>query len=258
MSKLLSSVFLTMVVLTTGTARADQFFPSNATNFTRTTAEIDTTIDSTVARTVQSFKTELDFGFAGGPALSQQIFFVSVSDPAFQVAIAAAVTTLVSSGAVSTSGPTQVSNTTSSKTGKQTIETGRSSTLTFSIGEYVGPATYTSGDRGLCQSSTLVNTTPGLTGGTGPGNTYPLLSGCTGGVPSKVTVDFGGIVIDSLYLTNTAIATTTTTTTTNLLSEVYRIDGVSAVAVPEPGSVAVLAAGLLVLVRARLARHQHM
>ena len=242
-----------MAVLSAIPARADTAFPSNATNFTSTQAEIDKTTDTAVARTVQSFKTELDFGFANAPALSQQTYFVAASDPTFQAAIVAAVATLLSGGAVSTTGPKLVSSTTSSKTGQQTVETGRSSTTSSSTGEYVGPAAFTSGDRGLCQGSTLVNTTPGVTNGTSPTNTYPLLVGCIGGLPSNNTIASGGIVLDTITLTNTAIATTTTTTTTNLLSEVYRIDGVSprAVTVPEPWSVAVLAAGLLALGRAR-------
>ena len=218
--------------------------PSNSTTYTDTVAEVDTTTDTAVARTGHSFKTELDFGFASAPALSQQSFFVAASDPAFQAAIAAAVSTLLVGGAVSTTGSKLISSTTSSKTEQQTVKTGRSSTTSINTGRYVGPAVLTFDDRGICQSRTLVNTSPGLDNGTSPSNTYPLFLGCTGGSPNKNTIEFGDINYDTISLTNTAI--TITTTTTNLLFENYRIDGVSprAVTVPEPWSAAVLAAGL--------------
>lgn len=240
-------ITLAMVLLSSQQAQANFFTPSNSTTASLSYAEIDTTVDSAIAKTLQQYVTELDFGFAGAPALLVQTYFVAVSDPAFQSAIAVAVATLKSDGAVSTSGPTLASSKTSASTGAQTVQTGRTSMDSLSTGAYVGPASFVIGDRGICQSATLVNTTPGLSGGTAAGNMYPLLSGCTGGTPENA--DFGGINYDTLDLTLATITTTTTTTTTNVLTQVYRIDGLreAAVAVPEPPAAAMLAIGLLAL-----------
>lgn len=54
MSKRLSNIVVTMAILTAGTARADLIFPTDATNFTSSFAVIETTTNTTVARTLQS------------------------------------------------------------------------------------------------------------------------------------------------------------------------------------------------------------
>ena len=247
--RLLCVAVIAAVASLAPSARADLFVPSNSTASTSSLAEIDTTVDTAVARTVQRYLTELDFGFAEQAPLSTQTYSVAATDPVFQAAIRTALATLLGGGATSTAGPTRISSNSSVSSANQTVETGRTAAQSFSTGSFVGPATFTSGDFGLCQSASLNNTTVGLRGGTGPNNLYPLLSGCTGGSTITVTIGFGGIDFDTLDLTSVGIQTTTTTTTTTVLSEVYRIDGKlpATVSVPEPRSFTVLAMSILLL-----------
>src|ERR1700676_3393331 len=78
--------------------------PANAapitTNFTTSTAEIDTTIDTPATQQVNSFSTELIARMQGGPSLYDQIFNVPFSDPAFQSAVTGASVILTANGAV--------------------------------------------------------------------------------------------------------------------------------------------------------------
>ena len=95
--------------------------------------------------------------------------------------------------------------------------TGTSVTTT----EYFGPVTINIGDLGVCQS-------------------YPPLTGCTGGTP--FTLGPGQPDYDTLTVTLVDILTTTTTTNTDLLTQEYNLIGVPLAApVPEPPAWFVLA-----------------
>ena len=74
-------------------------------NFTTSTAEIDTIIDTPVTLQVNAYSTTLTAEIEGGPVLYDQTFAVAFADPIFQSAIGAAKSALTSAGAVSILGP---------------------------------------------------------------------------------------------------------------------------------------------------------
>jgi hypothetical protein len=203
---------------------------TSSTNFTVSSAEVDTIIDTAVTLHVNTFSTELTAQMQGGPVLYDQTFPVAFADPIFQTAIGTAESVLTGAGAASFLGPTLLSSTDTLSSTTNTVQTGFmvtdiSTTTTLYIGAS-GGTTINVGDFGVCQS-------------------YPPPTGCTiGGTPFFIPA--GGVDLDTFTLTRVDIFTTTTTTNTDLLTQVYNLVGVPAAApVPEPPTWTLLGAGLL-------------
>jgi hypothetical protein len=196
------------------------------TSFTTSTAEVDTIIDTPVTKQVNTHSTELTAQMQGGPVLYDQTFPVPFADPIFQSAIGTVESVLTGAGAVSFLGPTLLNNTNASSSTTNTVQTGLMVTGTsVTTTVYIGPVTINIGDLGVCQS-------------------YPPLTGCTGGTPFALSA--GQTDYDTLTVTLVDIFTTTTTTNTDLLTQVYDLVGVPVAApVPEPPAWTLLGAGLL-------------
>ena len=162
----------------------------------------------------------------GGPVLYDQTFPVPFADPIFQSAIGTVESVLTGAGAVSFLGPTLLNSTNTSSSTTNTVQTGLMVTGTsVTTTVYIGPVTINIGDLGVCQS-------------------YPPLTGCTGGTPFALSA--GQTDYDTLTVTLVDIFTTTTTTNTDLLTQVYDLVGVPVAApVPEPPAWTLLGAGLL-------------
>ena len=122
-------------------------------------------------------------------------------------------------------GPTLLSSTNTTSSTTNTVQTGSMVTGTsVTVTVYIGPVTINIGDLGVCQS-------------------YPPLTGCTGGTP--FTLLAGQSDFDTLFVTLVDIFTTTTTTNTDLLTQDYNLVGVPLAApVPEPPAWTLLGAGL--------------
>ena len=196
------------------------------TSFTTSTAEVDTIIDTPVTKQVNTHSTELTAQMQGGPVLYDQTFPVPFADPIFQSAIGTVESVLTGAGAVSFLGPTLLNSTNTSSSTTNTVQTGLMVTGTsVTTTVYIGPVTINIGDLGVCQS-------------------YPPLTGCTGGTPFALSA--GQTDYDTLTVTLVDIFTTTTTTNTDLLTQVYDLVGVPVAApVPEPPAWTLLGAGLL-------------
>jgi hypothetical protein len=225
-----------------GTASSLLVTPTS-TNFTISTAEVDTIVDTPVTVNANAYSTTLTAQVQGGPVLYDQTFAVPFADSSFQAAIGTAESALTAAGAVSILGPDLTSSTTTTTT-SNTVQTGSMVTGTSTVTTFwVGPTTLNIGDYGVCQSYTLET-------GTGSGSglidgTYPVFSGCTiGGTP--FTLGEGQVDYDTFTLTLVDVFTTTTTTNTDLLTQDYELIGVPAVvAAPAPPAWTLLAAGLL-------------
>jgi hypothetical protein len=141
-----------------------------------------------------------------------------------QSAIGTVESVLTGAGAVSFLGPTLLNSTNTSSSTTNTVQTGLMVTGTsVTTTVYIGPVTINIGDLGVCQS-------------------YPPLTGCTGGTPFALSA--GQTDYDTLTVTLVDILTTTTTT--DLLTQVYDLVGVPVAApVPEPPAWTLLGAGLL-------------
>jgi len=195
------------------------------TSFTTWTATVETIIDTPVTQQVNTYSTELTAEMQGGPVLYDQTFPVPFADPVFQSAIGAAESVLTGAGAASFLGPTLLSSTNTPSSTTNTVQTGfmvTDTSLTTTL--YFGPLTINVGDLGVCES-------------------YPPLTGCTGGTP--LTLGAGQTDVDTLTVTLADIFTTTTTTNTDLLTQDYTLIGIPAAAVPEPSTWTLLGAGLL-------------
>jgi len=189
---------------------------TTGTSFTASTATVETIIDTPVTLHVNTFSTELTAQMQGGPVLYDQTFPVAFADPIFQTAIGTAESVLTGAGAVSFLGPTLLSSTNTLSSMTNTVQTGSMVTGTsVTTTEYIGPVTINIGYLGVCQS-------------------YPPLTGCTGGTPFVLAP--GQVDFDTLTVTLVDIFTTTTTTNTDLLTQVYNLIGVPASAVPEPST----------------------
>ena len=206
---------------------------TNTTNFTTSTAEIDTVVNTPVTQQVNTFSTELIGKIQGGPVLFDQTLGVAFSDPLFVSAISSAQSVLTGNGAISFLGPNLLSSANTLSSNTQTVQTNETFAPAVITTQYVGPIIVPVGSFGICASDN-----PALSGGFGlsgcslPGAMFSLLAGQT---------DF-----DSFILTQASIFTTTTTTNTDLLTQVYELDGVPAVvaSVPEPAAWTVVVAGL--------------
>ena len=227
---------------------------TNSTNFTTSTAEIDTINSTPVTQQVNAFKTELKARMQSGSYLYDQTFNAALADSSVTAAITAAKNVLIGAGAVTFAGPTQLSSTQSTTSSTSTLQTGSQSTPTALTYTYVGPITVPVANHGVCQS---YSATGGPQGG-------PLLTGCS--LPgSPFTLSPGQIDIDTLITSFVTISQTVTTTNTTLTSQVYEIVGVPAVgptppATPAPPSLILGLTGLasagLYTVRQRLRRQR--
>ncbi len=219
--------------------------PGTTTNFTVSTAEVDTIIDTPVTENVNTYSTELTAEMQGGPVLYNQTFPVPFADPVFQSAIGTAELVLTGAGAVSLLGPTLLNSTNTLSSMTQTAQTGETSSALIGVGLWFGPVTLNIDDFGVCQSYTLLPAGPSTSNPYGVAGDYPLMSGCTiGGTPFALAA--GQTDFDEFTLTLVDIFTTTTTTNTDLLTQDYNLVGVPLAApVPEPPSWTLLGAGLL-------------
>jgi hypothetical protein len=228
--------YLTGLALVMFGASGALFGPANAapitTNFTTSSAEIDTTFDTPASKQVNSFSTELIARMQGGPSLYDQIFNVAFADPTFQSAIGTASSVLTGSGAASILGPNLLSSLDTLGSSTQTVQTNETFNPNITTTQYVGPQSVLVGAFGICQSdNAAISGGAGLSGCSLPGSLFQLLAGQT---------DF-----DTFVLTQADIFTTTTTTNTDLLTQVYELDGVRArVSVPEPMTFSLFGAGL--------------
>ena len=221
------------------------------TNYTFSTAEIDTYNTTNVTEQVNTFQVELKARMQGGAYLFDQTYNVAFSDPTVQAAIAQAKNLLTNAGAASFAGPAQLSSTQSTSSATNTVQTGKVlGQLLSDTHMYLGPVTVYIDDHGICQSYTLGDaiTPPQLTGCSKPGQPFALLGG---------QVDF-----DTLTIWPYTINQTATTTNTTLTTQVYELDGVPVgnppTATPAPPSLILALTGMaasgLYAVRRRLRR----
>ena len=221
----------------------------NSITTTTSTAELDTINTTNVTQRVDTFSTELRARIGNGPFLYDQTFNVAFSDPQVQAAINTARNVLTGAGAVSFTGPTQISSNTSQvNSSTSTVTTGTQTTQqTVTTTMFVGPQTIHTGNLGVCQSQT--------------GNSVATLTGCVpGGTPFVIAP--GGIDFDTLTFSLVTINKTATTTNTFLTTTVYELDGFpqggQPSAVPVPPSLLLALTGLagagLYRVRRKFAR----
>ena len=197
---------------------------------TTSTSRTQTLRTTNVAAEVNNYLTRITARFGSGPLLYDQSFNVQVSDPTVQAAIQQARNQLT--GAVSTTGPTQVSNV-RSLTGTSTSTVVNNTVTALSIQNVlvVGPGTQLTGDLGLC---------------TGPVPSSPNLpTGCPGGTP--FTVVSGSFNVNTNTNTQSDIFQTVTTTSTFLTAQTYELNGTPAPsppATPAPPSLWLALAGI--------------
>jgi len=122
---------------------------------------------------------------------------------------------LAQAGALSFTGPTQLSGTQSTTSATNTVQTGQATQVYSETSVYVGPQTILTGNRGICQT-TSVPPAP-------PAPFAPVLTACTGG--TSFTISPGSADYDTLRSSFVTISQTVTTTNTTLTSQVYELDG---------------------------------
>jgi hypothetical protein len=200
----------------------------NTTCYSENLAEIDTYQTTSVTQQVNTYQVELKARMQGGSTyLFDQTYSVAFTDPTVQAAVTQARNLLTGAGAVSSTGPTQLSSSQSTSSATSTVQTGRVAGQVYStVTEYIGPVTIPQGaggsstgwaSFGVCQSYT-----PGA--GTEGG---PLLTGCSlSGTP--LTRLAGQVDFDSLLVSYYTIDQTATTTNTTLTTQVYELDGLAA------------------------------
>ncbi len=199
---------------------------TNSTVFSNSAAEVDTVNTTPVTQQVNTFQVELKARMQGGAYLFDKTYNVAYSDPTVQAAIAQAQGQLTSAGAVSFTGPTQLSSTQSQVSSTtNTVETSRQTTQTSNIvSTFVGPQTVFIGDRGVCQTDPT--TTP-------TANLVNIQSGGPCSAGTAFTLAGGQMDIDVMILSRVTINKTATTTNTVLTTQVYELDGIPA-ATPPP------------------------
>jgi hypothetical protein len=196
---------------------------------TTTGAQIVTTNTTNATQTVNTYSVELKARMQGGAYLFDQTYTVAFTDPSFVAHITQAKSVLTNAGAVSFTGPTQLSSAqTLVSSVVNTVQTGSTSTqVIVGADVFIGPAILTVGTRGVCQGYTL------------DANNHATLSGCT--LPGSLFGLFPGDQdIDTTGVNLTTNSQTATTTNTTLTSQVYEIDGfvagASPLATPAPPS----------------------
>jgi uncharacterized protein (TIGR03437 family) len=177
-------------------------------------AEVDTINTTNATQTVNTYSVELKARMQGGGYLFDQTYNVAFADPSIKAAITQAKNLLANSGAVSFTGPTELSSVqslVSSATSIVQAGTQPAPQLVYGAHVFIGPQIIPIGDRGVCQSYTLDS------------NNYATLTGCAGG--SLLALISGAQEIDTLILELVTINQTATTTNTYLTTQVYEIDG---------------------------------
>jgi len=187
------------------------------TNWTVSSAEIDTYNTTSVSQQANTYQVELKARMSGGSTyVFDQTYNVAFTDPTVQAAITQAKNLLTGAGALSFTGPTQLSSTQSTSSAVNTVQSGKvAGTASTGVTEYVGPATVHIGDNGICQSYS------------------PTLTGCSSAF-NLFTLQPGQMDFDALTVSPYTISQTATTTNTTLTSQVYEIDGAPAPATPAP------------------------
>ncbi len=191
------------------------------TTFTSSLAEVDTYNTTNVTQQVNTFSTELKARMAGGSYLFDQTYNVAFTDPSITAAIASAKSVLTGAGAVSFTGPTQLSSNQSLVSNAvNTVQTGSQSTPSVVTTAYIGPQTIFTGNHGICPSLAVAQAASTGNGCSLPGTSFPIAA--------------GGIDYDTLEVNQVTISQTATTTNTYLTTQVYEIDGFAAGVTPTP------------------------
>ena len=224
---------------------------ANTTNFTSSTAEIDTTVDTPVTNVVDQYSVELKAKMQGGSLLYDQVFNVPIIDPLVLAGIVNAKSILAGHGAVSYLGPSLLSSNTSligSVT--NTVPTGSFlSNVIVGTATFVGPQSISVDNFGVCQSYAL-NVNPNAQSPI----SYPTLSNCSL-TPATLDLTAGQTDFDTFVLSFVTFTQTTTTTNTDLITQVYQLTGIAApTGVPEPATGLLLLAGLAGIRRFRRGR----
>ena len=208
---------------------------SAGTTETTSSATVNTYNTTNVTQQVSTFQTELKARMQGGAYLFDQTYNVAFTDPSITAAITQAKSVLTSAGAVSFTGPTQLSSNQSTTSATNTAQTGTQSQVLLGSADWIGPVTISIGQRGACASYTLAPvSTSNASGLIGSNGSYALLSGCSGG--QSYALASGSQDIDTLVTSLVTISQTVTTTNTTLTSQVYELDGLAAGATPTPPS----------------------
>ena len=204
----------TLLIFSLLTASPAAWAQSATSTSTTSTSRTQTLRTTNVAAEVNNYLTRITARFGSGPLLYDQSFNVQLSDPTVQAAIQQARNQLT--GAVSISGPTQVSNV-RSLTGTRTSTVVNNSVNTLSVQTVfaIGPGTQLTGDLGLC---------------TGPAVADQVPSGCPGGTPFVVVAGSTNVNINTN--TQSDIFQTVTTTSTFLTSQTYELNGTAAPSPP--------------------------
>jgi uncharacterized protein (TIGR03437 family) len=189
--------------------------PGNGTvTDTSTLAEIDTYNTTSVTQQVNTRQVELKARMQGGAYLFDQTYNVAFTDPSIAAAITQAKNLLTNAGALSFTGPTQLSSSQSLVSSViNTVQTGSQLTnaLVYTT-TYLGPQTIFIGSHGICQSYNALDLVPSqLTGCSLPGTSFVIAA--------------GGEDLDTFEVRLVTISQTVTTTNTTLTSQVYEIDG---------------------------------
>jgi hypothetical protein len=212
-----------------------------------TAAQFNTVNTTSVTQQVNTFSTEIKARMQGGSYLYDQTFSVAITDPSVQAAIVQAKSVLTGAGAVSFTGPTQLSSTQSTTSSTNTVvtsQTGAPGSPLIGVATWVGPATITVGNLGVCQTRTALTSGPDLA----VSGNYFQYGGCS--LPgTSLTIAAGGEDIDTQVTSLVIVNQTATTTNTTLTTSVYEIDGFLAgvtppSATPVPPSILLALAGI--------------
>jgi hypothetical protein len=240
-------VILAAIGMTHGARAAGPLQSGNTATFTTTAGEIDTIVTTPATDRIDTYSTEVRARLGSGAFLYDQTFAVAFADVQVQAALVQAHDILAGAGAVSFTGPTQVSSTqalVSSATSTITTSTQTTQTI-VGTSSWLGPFNLTVGDRGVCGSYAL------------DVNNHATFSSCSlAGTP--FTVNAGTTNFDTSTVSLVRIDQTATTTNTFLTTELYELDGAVA-GVPDtpapPSLVLALAAAVaglwLVILRRR-------
>jgi hypothetical protein len=195
---------------------------TNTTTYSTSTRTISDTTNIAVTQQVDTFAVELIARMQGGSTLYDQTFNVAFTDPTVQAALVTAQGVLTANGAASFLQNLLSTNTSLFGSVLQTgspVTTGTDVSATTTM--YIGPQTIMVGDN---QSQAF-------------------------------TIVAGGIDYDTLVTTLIYQTITTTTTDTYFTKEVYELIGIpTATSVPEPGTLGLLAMGLVGIVGGVLRR----
>jgi uncharacterized protein (TIGR03437 family) len=180
---------------------------------TDSVAEVDTYNTTNVTQQANTYQVELKARMQGGAYLFDQTYNVAFTDPSIAAAIAQAKNVLTNAGAVSFTGPTQLSSNQSLVSSViNTVQTGSQLTNTLvQTTAYLGPQTISILQHGICPSLAVAERAASGNGCSLPGTPFAIAA--------------GGEDIDTLEINLVAISQTTTTTNTYLTAQVYEIDG---------------------------------